>query len=57
MIHCGLALLWWGFLDLQQLLVGMELRVLEYHHSHKKDYNSVSNNLLAEGIDTFIAFY
>ena len=57
MIHCGHALLWWGFLDLQQLLVGMELRVLEYHHSHKKDYNSVSNNLLAEGIDTFIAFY
>ena len=30
MIHCGSALLWWGFLDLQQLLVGMELRVLEF---------------------------
>ena len=29
MIHCGSALLLWGFLDLEQLLVGMELRVEE----------------------------
>ena len=34
-----------------------KLRVLEYHHSHKQEQNTVIHNLLIEGIDTFIAFY